>query len=66
MQYELTGKMLSDISDPQKFSQCCKENPEQCTRRYIGEFIQGKGAIFTEVQKEGNVQGEGIDPSSSE
>ena len=64
VQYELTGKMVSEISDAQKFSDCCKENPEQCTRRYIGEFIQGKGAIFTEVQKEGSAQGEGIDPSS--
>ena len=64
VQYELTGKMVSDISDPQKFSQCCQENPEQCTRRYIGEFIQGKGAIFTEVQKEAGGQAEGIDPSS--
>ena len=64
VQYELTGKMLSEITDPQKFSDCCKENPEQCSRRYIGEFIQGRGAIFTEVQKEGSAQGEGIDPSS--
>lgn len=64
VQYELTGKMVSEITDPQKFSQCCTENPEHCTRRYIGEFIQGSGAIFTEVQKEGSAQGEGIDPSS--
>ena len=64
VQYELTGKMVSEISDPQKFAQCCQENPEQCTRRYIGEFIQGKGAIFTEVQTEAGGRGEGIDPSS--
>ena len=64
VEYELTGKMVSEITDPKKFSDCCKENPEQCTRRYIGEFIQGRGAIFTEVQKEIGAQGEGIDPSS--
>ena len=64
VQYELTGKMLSEITDPQGFTECCKTNPEQCTRRYIGEFIQGKGAIFTEVSKEASAQGEGLDPSS--
>lgn len=64
VQYELTGKMLSEITDPKGFTECCKTNPEQCTRRYIGEFIQGKGVIFTEVSKEAVAQGEGIDPSS--
>ncbi|MBM75333.1 MAG: hypothetical protein CMK59_08020 [Proteobacteria bacterium] len=64
VQYELTGKMLSEINDPDAFAKCCKEKPDQCTHRYIGEFLQGKGAVYTQVQKGSQVKAEGIDPTS--
>ena len=64
VQYELTGKMLSEVEDPDAFAQCCKQQPDQCTHRYIGEFLQGKGAVYTQAQKGSQGKGEGIDPSS--
>lgn len=64
VQYELTGKMLSEINDPDKFRTCCIEYPDQCTRRYIGEFLQGKGVVYTEAVQGGNASGAGVDPGS--
>ena len=64
VQYELTGKMLSEVNDPEKFRQCCTENPDQCTRRYIGEFMQGKGVVFTEYTQGVDAGGSAVDPGS--
>ena len=64
VQYELTGKMLSEINDPDKFRDCCTEYPDQCTRRYIGEFLQGKGVVYTEAVKGANGAVEAVDPGS--
>ena len=64
VQYELTGKMLSEINDPEAFANCCKEQPDQCTRRYIGEFLQGKGVVYTEMEKGASVRGEGLNPTT--
>ena len=38
--YTLTGKMVSVIEDPAAFAACCKAQPDQCTNRMVGEFIQ--------------------------
>ena len=64
VQYELMGKMLSEIHEPEKFRQCCIDYPDQCTRRYIGEFLQGKGVVYTEYTQGGNAAGNAIDPGS--
>ncbi len=64
VQYELTGKMLSEINDPEAFAACCREQPDQCSRRYIGEFLQGKGVVYTEMEKGASVGGEGINPTT--
>jgi hypothetical protein len=45
-QYVLTGKMVAHIADPAAFAACCKSQPDQCSDRYIGEFIQGTGALY--------------------
>lgn len=64
VQYELTGKMLSEVLEPEKFRQCCIDYPDQCTRRYIGEFLQGKGVVFTEYTQGVNAGGNAVDPGS--
>ena len=46
VQYKLTGKMVGRIDDPEAFARCCKESPDQCTDRYIGEFLQGTGSVY--------------------
>ncbi len=43
--YTLTGKMVGEIKDPDAFAACCKEQPDQCSDRYIGEFLQGTGEV---------------------
>lgn len=59
--YELTGKMIGEIKDPAAFAACCKDSPDQCTRQYIGEFIEGRGAIYHQasnsVQAQAQAQG---------
>ncbi len=46
VRYELTDKMVAVLDDPAAFEACCKQAPDQCTDRYIGEFIGGTGAVF--------------------
>ena len=47
VEYTLTGKLIADITDPAAFAACCKATPDQCTDRYVGEFLQGTGAVLT-------------------
>lgn len=49
--YVLTNKMTSDISDPAGFDACCKQYPDQCTGRYLGEFLEGTGTVWHSVSK---------------
>ena len=44
--YTLTQKMVADISDPVAFASCCRQNPGECTGRFIGEFAEGTGSIW--------------------
>ena len=62
--YELTGKMIGEIKDPAGFADCCKTSPDQCTSRYIGEFIEGRGAIYHQAEKKAAAQAGATDPSS--
>ena len=61
IRYTQTKKMVSDIEDPGAFEDCCKAAPDQCTGRYVGEFIQGTGQFFyaTGNAAEVNVGGAG-------
>jgi len=62
--YELTGKMIGEIKDPAGFADCCKTSPDQCTSRYIGEFIEGRGAIYHQAEKKAAAQAGATDLSS--
>jgi hypothetical protein len=46
VRYTLTNKMIAEISDPAAFEACCKQAPDQCTSRYVGEFMEGTGAVY--------------------
>ena len=49
--YTLTGKMVSTIEDPAAFAACCKAQPDQCTNRMVGEFLQGTGWVDVELAR---------------
>lgn len=51
--YTLAHKMVSDIEDPAGFEACCKKAPDQCTGRYLGEFLEGTGAVWQMVEAGG-------------
>ncbi len=44
--YTLTNKLVADISDPVAFASCCRQSPNECTNRFVGEFIEGTGSIW--------------------
>jgi len=62
--YTLTGKMVAEITDPAAFDQCCRQSPDQCTSRFIGEFMQGTGAVYRSAAESANVNATGTDPNS--
>lgn len=46
VEYTLLGKVIAEPTDHDAFAQCCEERPDQCTDRYIGEFLQGTGVVY--------------------
>ncbi|MEX1364553.1 MAG: hypothetical protein AB1Z98_15610 [Nannocystaceae bacterium] len=64
VEYTLTGKMVADVADPAAFNACCKAQPDQCTDRFIGEFLQGTGTVYRQQAREFDVGGKGTDPQS--
>ena len=46
VRYAQTGKMIAELTDPVAFEACCKAASDQCTSRYIGEFVEGTGAVY--------------------
>jgi len=63
-EYRLTGKIVAEIPDPDAFAACCKAQPDQCTDRFIGEFIQGTGSLLHEASRETTVAASGTHPAS--
>ena len=51
VRYTLTGKLQAEITDPAAFAACCTERPDQCTDRFVGEFLQGTGEVFRVVDQ---------------
>jgi len=53
--YDLTRKLVADIPPDQidDFEACCKRADDQCADRYIGEFIEGTGAIYQALGRAG-------------
>jgi hypothetical protein len=64
VEYVLTGKMVADVTDPAAFNDCCKAHPDQCTDRFIGEFLQGTGTVYRQEARTVDVAGKGTDPQS--
>lgn len=62
--YVLTGKLVAEIADPAAFAACCKSQPDQCTDRFIGEFIQGTGSLRHQAARSTSVSGSGTNPQS--
>jgi hypothetical protein len=46
VKYQIDQKLVSYIDDPDGFQACCMRAPDQCTGRYIGEFVSGIGAVY--------------------
>lgn len=46
VKYTLKKKMMSEIPDYAGFEACCKRAPDQCSDRFIGEFLMGVGAVY--------------------
>lgn len=65
VKYELTDKLVADITDPAAFEACCKQAPDQCTDRFIGEFIGGKGSVFYSSGRSAGVKGSGVTPQGA-
>lgn len=64
VEYTLTGKMVAEVADPAAFNECCKAQPDQCTDRFVGEFLQGTGTVYREEARSVDVGAKGTDPSS--
>ncbi len=64
VEYTLTGKMVADVADPAAFNECCRAQPDQCTDRFIGEFLQGTGVVYREKARGADVAAQGTDPQS--
>jgi len=58
--YTLTGKMVSIIEDPSAFAACCRSQPDQCSSRMVGEFIQGTGSVDIEIARGRDVEVSGF------
>ena len=58
VRYTLTAKLQAEITDPEAFAQCCTDRPDQCTDRFVGEFLQGTGEVFrvTDSQTEAGAE----------
>lgn len=48
VKYAITKKMQSEV-DATGLERCCREQPDQCTKRYIGEFVRGSGQVYQQT-----------------
>ncbi len=65
VEYTLTGKLIAEVDDPVAFNRCCTQRPDQCTTRYIGEFLQGTGAVYHVADRGARGKGGGATPEVS-
>jgi len=45
VKYTLKKKMIGELADADAFYKCCEAAPDQCTGRYVGEFLLGEGTV---------------------
>lgn len=46
VEYTVTRKLISEVSDPEAFEACCDSDSRACSNLYIGEFIAGTGSVY--------------------
>jgi hypothetical protein len=61
--YELTAKLVATV-DAQGMQRCCQEQPGQCTDRYVGSVLQGKGSVFREKTSTTSGSASGVHPTA--
>ena len=59
VEYVQTRKMIGEIRDPEGFAACCRAQPDQCTDRYVGEFLMGTGTVEMQRTQSASVGGSG-------
>jgi hypothetical protein len=48
VKYVIAKKMQSDV-DAAGLDRCCHDQPDQCSKRYIGEFVMGSGQVYQQA-----------------
>jgi len=48
VKYAIAKKMQSEV-DATGLERCCREQPDQCSKRYIGEFVMGTGEVYQQA-----------------
>jgi hypothetical protein len=48
VKYAIAKKMQSEV-DAAGLDRCCREQPDQCSKRYIGEFVMGSGEVYQQA-----------------
>lgn len=65
VRYKLTGKMIAEVTDPDALADCCRAQPDQCTDRMLGEFIQGTGEVFHTASRHAGGGGNAMSPQGA-
>lgn len=58
--YTTTRKMQYEITDAEAFEACCLAGPNQCTDKFIGEFIMGTGQVYYSLGSEAEASAQGL------
>lgn len=56
--YTVTRKLISEVTDPEAFEKCCDSDSRACSNLYIGEFLAGSGSVYV---RSGRVTDVGVD-----
>ncbi len=60
VKYTLKKKMQSEVTDADKFAQCCAAAPGQCSKTMIGTFLMGSGEVFQNYGSKTQVEASGL------
>jgi hypothetical protein len=58
VKYSITKKMQSEVN-AEGLDRCCREQPDQCSKRYISEFVMGTGKVFQQTKNANDVSAGG-------
>ncbi len=48
VKYVVSRRMQSEV-DAEGLERCCRDQPDQCSKRYIGGFVMGSGQIYEQA-----------------